>query len=158
MKIKKLLVALAVGTAAQVYAQQTGINILEKDYEISRKAKKGYLGGVEAKENGNFDMVYFLPSSRRKVKIEVYSFDKDANLLDTKKDEWDVEKVKKKWKWFNFKGDEYSTTAASLSTNLSGKMMFKKRLIKAKYNWLVGGYLKSIKMLDRQKLTAALMK
>ena len=145
MKIKALLVALAVGTAAQVYAQQTGINILEKDYEISRKAKKGYLGGVEDKENGNFDMVYFLPSSRRKVKIEVYSFDKDANLLDTKKDEWDVEKVKKKWKWFNFKGDEYSTTAASLSTNLSGKMMFKKRLIKAKYNWLVGGYLKSIK-------------
>ena len=69
MKIKKLLVALAVGTAAQVYAQQTGMNILEKDYEISRKAKKGYLGGVEAKENGNFDMVYFLPSSRRKVKI-----------------------------------------------------------------------------------------
>ena len=154
MKIKALLVALAVGTAAQVYAQQTGMNILEKDYEISRKAKKGYLGGVEAKENGNFDMVYFLPSSRRKVKIEVYSFDKDANLKNTLKDEWDVEKVKKKWKWFNFKGDEYSTTAASLSTNLSGKMMFKKRLIKAKYNWLVGGYLKSIKMLDRQKLTS----
>ena len=34
MKIKALLVALAVGTAAQVYAQQTGINIQEKAYEI----------------------------------------------------------------------------------------------------------------------------
>ncbi len=152
MKTKLLVAAIAVTTSMTMYAQQ-GMNILEKDYEISRKAKKGYLGGVEAKDNGNFEMVYFLPSSKRKVKIEAYTFDKDANLTNTMKDEWDVERVKKKWKFFNFKGDEYVTTAAAVSANLTGKMMFKKREIKAKYNWLVGDYVKRVKLLDRQKLT-----
>ena len=154
MKKKSLLFASFVLAGSFATAQQTTFNVLEKDYEISRKAKKGYLGGVEAKENGGFEMVYFLPSSRRKVKVEAYTFDKDANLTNTMKDEWDVEKVKKKWKFFNFKGDEYTTTAASVSTNLTGKMMFKKREIKAKYNWLAGDYVKRVKLLDRQKLTS----
>lgn len=154
MKKKIILLAIFATTSISIFSQQQGMNILEKDYEISRKAKKGYLGGVEAKENGNFEMVYFLPSSNRKVKIETYTFDKDANLTNTMKDEWDVERVKKKWKFFNFKGDEYTTTAASVSTNLTGKMMFKKREIKAKYNWLAGDYVKRIKLLDKQKLTS----
>lgn len=144
--------ALLFGVAT--FAQQSTFDILEKDYEISRKAKKGYLGGVEPSGNGGFEMVYFLPSSKRKVKIETYTFDKDANLVNTLKDEWEVEKVKKKWKFFNFKGDEYITTAASVSTNLTGKMIFKKREIKAKYNWLAGDYVKRIKLLDKQKLTS----
>lgn len=154
MKTKRSLMAFAVLCSLSFSAQQSGLNILEKDYEISRKAKKGYLGGVEATENGNIEMVYFLPSSRKKVKIETYTFDKDANLVNTLKDEWDVEKVKKKWKFFNFKGDEYTTTSASVTTNLTGKMMFKNREIKAKYNWLAGDYVKRIKLLDKQKLTS----
>ncbi len=153
MKKKIILLAIFATTSISIFSQQQGMNILEKDYEISRKAKKGYLGGVEAKENGNFEMVYFLPSSKRKVKIETYTFDKDANLTNTMKDEWDVERVKKKWKFFNFKGDEYTTIAAAVSANLMGKMMFKKREVKAKYNWLVGDYVKRVKLLDRQKLT-----
>lgn len=154
MKTKFIFSAAAVLYGMATYAQQSAFTVLEKDYEISRKAKKGYLGGVEAQPNGGFEMVYFLPSSRKKVKIETYTFDKDANLTNSLKDEWDVEKVKKKWKFFNFKGDEYTTTAASVSTNLTGKMMFKKREIKAKYNWLAGDYVKRIKLLDRQKLTS----
>jgi len=33
-------------------------------------------------------------------------------------------------------------------------MMFKKREIKAKYNWLAGDYVERIKLLDKQKLTS----
>ena len=154
MTTKTIFSTAAILFGVATFAQQSTFDILEKDYEISRKAKKGYLGGVEPSGNGGFEMVYFLPSSKRKVKIETYTFDKDANLVNTLKDEWDVEKVKKKWKFFNFKGDEYITTAASVSTNLTGKMMFKKREIKAKYNWLAGDYVKRIKLLDKQKLTS----
>lgn len=153
MKTKLIFSVAAMLYTLHAEAQST-FAVLEKDYEISRKAKKGYLGGVEAQPNGGFEMVYFLPSSRKKVKIETYTFDKDANLTNSLKDEWDVEKVKKRWKFFNFKGDEYTTTAASVSTNLTGKMMFKKREIKAKYNWLAGDYVKRVKLLDRQKLTS----
>ncbi len=154
MKNKLTLIAGLTLGMALVQAQQATFSVLEKDYEISRKAKKGYLGGVEPLADGGFEMVYFLPSGRKKVKIETYSFDRDANLTNTLKDEWDVDRVKKKWKFFNFKGDEYTTTAAAVSTNLTGRMMFKKREIKAKYNWFAGDYVKRIKLLDRQKLTS----
>lgn len=154
MKSKLLFCAALAISTALVNAQQTAFSVLEKDYEISRKAKKGYLGGVEHLADGGFEMVYFLPSGRKTVKIETYSFDKDANLINTLKDEWEVDRVKKRWKFFNFKGDEYTTTAAAVSTNLTGKMMFKKREIKAKYNWFAGDYVKRIKLLDRQKLTS----
>ena len=81
--------------------------MLEKDYEISRKAKKGYLGNVEEKENGNFDMIYILPSSKRKIKTEIYHYDKEANQLGVDKDEIEIEKARTRWSWFNYKGDYF---------------------------------------------------
>jgi hypothetical protein len=70
-----------------------GMNILEKDYEISRKAKKGYLGGVEKKENGNFDLIYFSPSTLfGKAVVETYTFDKECNLLNIVHKELETEK------------------------------------------------------------------
>ncbi|WP_027377276.1 hypothetical protein [Kaistella palustris] len=151
----KMVFGLCLLAGAAIHAQQPGLNILEKDYEISRKAKKGYLGGVEATTAGGFDMVYFLPSSRRKVKIETYSFDKDANLTNTKKDEWEIEKARKRYKGLTYKGDVLTKKAISVSSNLMGKMVYKNRLVTAKYNWLAGGYVKKVKMLDKQKLANA---
>ena len=66
MKLKKSLFAICIFSCTAITAQQAGFNVLEKDYDISRKAKKGYLGGIEGKDNGTFDMIYFLPSSKKK--------------------------------------------------------------------------------------------
>lgn len=151
MNYKNLLFAAFVTANVAMHAQ--GMNILEKDYEISRKAKKGYLGGVEAKADGNFDMIYFLPSSKRMVKIETYSFDKDANLTGSKKDEWEIEKARKRYKGLTYKGDLLINNAISVSSNLMGKLVYKNRKVTAKYNWLAGGYVRKVKMLDKQKLT-----
>jgi len=152
MKLKKTLIAIFAFTCLAITAQQTGFNILEKDYDISRKAKKGYLGGVETKENGAFDMIYFLPSSKRKVKIETYSFDKEANLTNTLKDEWEIEKARKRYKGLTYKGDLLINKAISVSSNMMGKLVYKNREVTAKYNWLAGGYVKKVKMLDKQRL------
>lgn len=70
MNLKKSLIALLTTSSMVINAQTAGFNILEKDYEITRKAKKGYLGGVEETTNGGFDLVYFLPSRKKMVKIE----------------------------------------------------------------------------------------
>ena len=155
MKLKKTFTAIFAFSCLAITAQQTKFNILEKDYEVSRKAKNGYLGGVEAKENGTFDMVYFLPSSKRKVKIETYTFDKDANLKNTVKDEWDIEKARKRYKGLTYKGDVLINNAISVSSNMMGRMVYKNRLVTAKYNWLAGDYIKKVKMLSKQKLTNA---
>ena len=155
MKLKTTFVAIFTFICLAISAQQTAFNILEKGYDISRKAKNGYLGGVENKENGNFDLIYFLPSSKRKVKIETYSFDKDANLTNTVKDEWEIERARKRYKGLTFKGELLINKAISVSSNMMGRMVYKNREVTAKYNWLAGDYVKKVKMLDKQKLTNA---
>ncbi|RZL50452.1 MAG: hypothetical protein EOP00_04370 [Pedobacter sp.] len=131
------------------------VPIIEKDFDISRKSKNGYLGGIDINsEKQTLDMVFVLRSStKRKVNREVYTFDKDLNLLNTVKDEQEIEKMKSKYKWFNFKGDSYISHSLNASANLTGKLVFRKKEITWKYLWLSGGYNKSVKQLDKVKPT-----
>ena len=124
------------------------INVLEKSHDISRKSKKGYLGDVEVNDNTkSFDMIYVLPSSDRKVKLETYTFDQELNLTNTVKEEWDVEKMRERFSWFNFKGDVYYTNTISASSTLGGKLVFRKKLITSRYRWWYGTYVKIVKLL-----------
>lgn len=131
-----------------IFAQEM---MLEKDYEISRKAKKGYLGNVEPLENGNFNMIFILPSSQKKIKSEIYKFDKDANLLGVDNEEIEVEKARKRWKWFNYKGDFFIANNISASANMTADLVFRKKQINARYNWWTGRYERKVKMLDKVK-------
>ena len=132
------------------------VPIIEKEFDISRKAKNGYLGGIDINsEKQTLDMVFVLRSTtKRMVKREVYTFDKDLNLLNTVKDEQAIEKMKTKYKWFNFKGDSYVSNSLSASANLTGKLVFRKKEITWKYRWLLGNYNKSVKQLDKVKPTS----
>jgi len=125
--------------------------MLEKDYEISRKAKKGYLGNVEEKDKGNFDMIYILPSSKRKIKTEIYHYDKDANQLGVDKDEIEIEKARTKWSWFNYKGDYFLANNISVSANFTGDFVLRKKRITATYNWWTGQYVRKVKLLEKVK-------
>ncbi|MDR3694609.1 hypothetical protein [Mucilaginibacter sp.] len=155
MEVKKILpgiVALAMLWASQAYAQ---LPVLEKSYDISRKAKNGFLGGIEVDTaKGTFDMIYVLRSSDRKIKREIYTFDKELNLVNTVKDEEEVEKMRHKYKWFNFKGDTRVTHSLTASANLTQKLVFRKKEITWKYLWLTGSYSKSVKQLEKVKPTS----
>ena len=143
-----LFIFLSLGNLTSVVAQKM---MLEKDYEISRKAKKGYLGNVEEKENGSFDMIYILPSSKRKIKTEIYHYDKEANQLGVDNDEIEIEKARTKWKWFNYKGDYFLANNISVSANFSGDFVLRKKRITASYNWWTGQYVRKVKLLDKVK-------
>ncbi len=131
------------------------VPIIEKDFDISRKSKNGYLGGIDVNnDKQTIDMVFVLKSStKRKVKKEVYTFDKNLNLLNTVKEEEEIEKMKKKYKWFNFKGDSYVSNSLNASANLTGKLVFRKKQITWKYLWLNGSYNKTVKQLEKVKPT-----
>jgi hypothetical protein len=130
------------------------LEVVEKVHEISRKAKKGYLGQVETHpDNMTFDMVYVLPSSARKVKIETYSFDKQLNLIGQKAEEEDIDLVRTRYKWFNFRGDEYTKNSLTASSTMGSKLIFRKKLITYRYSWWYGSYNKTIKTLDKVKPT-----
>ncbi len=150
MTLTRSLVTLLLASMAFTAVAQDDF-ILEKDYEISRKAKKGYLGNVEKKENGNFDMIYILPSGARKIKTEIYHFDKDCNQLGVERDEMEIERARLRWKWFTYKGDFYLTNTLSASANMMGKLVFRKKLVTATWSWWTGHYVRNVKMLDKVK-------
>ena len=116
------------------------VPILEKPYEVSRKAKNGYLGGIEMnKEKETIDMVYILPSlTARKIKYEIYTYDKDLNLLNTVKEEEFVDKAKLRWKWFNYKGENFVYNSLTASIDLTGGVVFRKKQTKGVYIWATG--------------------
>ena len=65
------------------------VPILEKSFDVSRKAKNGYLAHIETNaEKGTIDMIYVLSSTtRHKIKYEIYTYDKDLNLINTVQEE-----------------------------------------------------------------------
>lgn len=129
------------------------VAVLEKSYPISRKAKNGYLGGIETnKVKETVSMVYILPSlTKRKIKYEIYTYDKDLNLINTEKEEELVEKVRTRWSWFNFKGETFVTNSLSAGSDLLGKLVFRKKRTTGTWIWLTGTYYRYIKQLEKVK-------
>lgn len=147
----KLILILCLMFSTQAYAQ---LEVYENVHEISRKAMKGYLGGVETHpESMTFDMIYVLPSSARKVKLHTYTFDKDLKLINELKEEEDIEKVRTRYKWFNFRGDQFVKNLLTASITMGGKLVFRKKEVTYRYSWWYGKYNKSVKTLDKVKPT-----
>jgi hypothetical protein len=146
-----LMMVFSLSFSTKIYAQ---LEVYEQVHEISRKSMKGYLGGVETNlENMTFDMIYVLPSSARKVKLETYTFDEQLKLINTKKEEEDIDKVRTRYKWFNFRGDEFVKNLLTASITMGGKLVFRKKEVTYRYSWWYGRYNKSVKTLDKVKPT-----
>ena len=136
----------AIQTSAQV-------PILEKSYDVSRKAKNGYLAHIETNaEKGIIDMIYVLSSTtKHKIKYEIYTYDKDLNLINTVQEEEFVDKVKSRWSWFKFKGESFVTNSLTASSDLAGKLVFRKKQTTGSWVWLTGTYYRHIKQLEKVK-------
>ncbi len=149
-KLTFFILALLMIVCNETIAQ---VAILEKSYDISRKAKNGYLGGIETnKEKETIDMIYILPSlTKRKIKYEIYTYDKDLNLINTVKEEEFIEKARSRWSWFNFKGDTFVTNSLSAGSDMMGKLVFRKKQTKGTWIWLTGTYYRNIKQLEKVK-------
>jgi hypothetical protein len=149
--ILSLLISIGLLSSTDIYAQ---LEVHEQVHEISRKSMRGYLGGVETNEEKmTFDMIYVLPSSARKVKLETYTFDEQLKLINTKKEEEDIEKVRTRYKWFNFKGEEFTKNLLTASITMGGKLVFRRKEVTYRYSWWFGRYNKTVKTLDKVKPT-----
>ena len=139
--MKHLLTMLFAILIASQSIAQTAIDILEKDHGISRKSRKGYLGQVTASNAaGTFDLIFVLKPTAKKIPFEIYTFDKDLNLIKTTKDEEEREKLNRKWKWFKFKGEDYESKSVYVRANMKGQLVLREKSIKWKWSWFRGGY------------------
>lgn len=128
------------------------MEVFEKEHGISRKARKGYLGQIEVDQKSNlFDLIYVLKTPSSKIAVEHYFFDQDLNLVKTEKEEEEVERVRKKYKWFRYKGETYESKSLYVRRNLKGEMVFREKLIRYKWSWFRGGYAKKVSLGEKVK-------
>ncbi len=147
MKYITLAVALLISMSA--FCQ---MEVLEKDYDISRKARNGFLGQIEKHpETNTFDLIYVLKSTATKVKTEVYTYDQDLKLIKQQKEEEEIEKVRKKYKWFRYKGETYESQSVYVRANMTQQMVFRQKTIRYKWSWWRGGYAKRVILGDKVK-------
>ena len=144
-----LCLLVSVGLQAQVLE-------LEKTYKISRASKRGELSGLDYdKEARTYTLTYLTDmkkkSDRYIFKYEQYVFDSDFNFVKDAELEEDAEIMKKKFKWFRFKGEDYETIGNSVSQQIMGGIVLKRKKILHHYSWLLGGYTKKTELLEKVK-------
>ncbi len=125
---------------------------LEKTYEISGKAKRGYLGGVEFDETSQiYSLTYVTKSTNKIGRFETYKFDKDFNFIELVEEEVEYTKAKTKWVWFDFGGEELSGELLTVENNMVGQLVLKKGKFYRKWDWLNGGYYVDYDMTEKTK-------
>jgi hypothetical protein len=124
---------------------------LEKTYEITGKAKRGALANVEFTADKGYTLTYVTKSNERMAKFQIYHFDKDFNFINMEEDEQEFEKAKVKYKWFKYKGEEYSVEGVYVEPNLAGNLVLRRKQISYKYDWLFLGYYTTTKVLEKVK-------
>lgn len=124
----------------------------ENTYEITGKANRGYLGNINIDEPNNLiEMTYVTKANDKKAKFETYQFDLGFNFKNLLTDEIEFDKAKNKYKWFKYRGEDYSVNAISVEANLMGTLVLKRKLITYHWNWFWGGYDVKIKLLEKVK-------
>ncbi len=150
MKLR-LTLLLSIFFVATLFAQE--LPVLEKAHDVSRKARKGYLGQVVPNAaKGTFDMIYVIKGGgKNNLRTEMYTFDKELKLVDTKKEDHELNAAKKKYKWMTYRGDELSYVMTSGYANFKGELVFRKRKITQHFDWWWGEYHNIVKLLDKEK-------
>lgn len=150
-KIALMICALLIATSYHANAQKLA---LEKTYEITGKAKRGYLDDVQYDPNTKQTMLSFvtrssnnITGSKTKVLYQNYFFDKDYNFIKMEENE-DVYRNKK---FKQEKGETYTVEGVYVENNFTGTFVLRKKLITYKWDWFFGGYRRKVKLLEKVK-------
>ncbi len=149
MKLYSLLFLALLLFGWQAKAQKLSI---EKTYEITGKANRGYLGNINIEEPKNLlELTFVTKANDKQVKFETYQFDLEFNYKNLITDQIDFEKARQKYKWFKYRGENYVVEAVSVENNLTGTLVLKRKQINYNWSWFWGGYDKDVKLLEKLK-------
>lgn len=120
---------------------------VDKTYEITGKSRRGYLGKVNYDEaTGHTELIFVTKSTDKLMKLEHYIFDKDYNYVRMDTEEIEFEKAATKYKWFKYRGEDYSETGISVEKNMVGTLVLKQKTTYYKWSWWWGGYNVTVKL------------
>ena len=124
----------------------------EKTYEISGKAKRGYLAKVDYDPKTQECTLYFVTKANdRRIKFEVYRFDKEYNFIDKKDEEQELEKVT--YKWFRVKKENYEKEGVTVDNGgiFNAALTLKRKQTTYNWSWVWGSYSVRTKILEKVK-------
>jgi hypothetical protein len=150
MKKLMLSVAIALGFGlmqTNVVAQTVQV---EKTYPLSGKARRGTLAHVEF-VNDQYVLTYVTSENKKKMKFQVYTFDKDFNFISQNDDELEFDQAKTKYKWFKFGKEEYVVEGLSVEMNFTGTLVLKKKRVTETFDPVFWGYRKKTEILEKVK-------
>lgn len=121
--------------------------ILEKTYEVDKKAKRGYLDIVTTNPTDKTTTLSFITNNGNngKIKYQNYIFDKDYNFIKAEEGAEQLYKNKR------YKGENYSVEGITVEQGMLGKMVLRKKLVEYNWSWFNGQYNKKVTLLDKIK-------
>ena len=123
---------------------------VEKTYALSGKARRGTLAKVEY-INTNYILYYVTKTNSKKMKFEVYTFDKEFNFISKNDEELDFEQARTKYKWFSFKKEEYSVEGLTVEPTMLGTLQLKRKRVTYSFDPIFFGYRKKTELLEKVK-------
>ncbi|HYG51925.1 MAG TPA: hypothetical protein VD905_13530 [Flavobacteriales bacterium] len=150
MKKLMLSVVMTLGFGLMQTTAYTQTVQVEKTHPLSGKARRGTLAHVEF-TNGNYILTYVTSETKKKMKFQVYTFDKDFNFISQADDELEFEQAKTKYKWFKFQKEEYVVEGLSVEPNMMGTLVLKKKRVTHSFDPVFWGYRKKTEILEKVK-------
>lgn len=134
MKRTPLLLAFLAATLA-LHAQTIDI---EKTFDVSREAMKGFIHMVQNDEgNQQLSFIYRVRAKKNQAKFITYTFDYNFNLVNENEEIIDFTKeLPAKYKPRRYKGEEYSVEGLYVEPNMMGTLVLKRKVTTFKWNWL----------------------
>lgn len=111
---------------------------VEKTYEVSKEAMKGFIQSVENDESKQqLTFIYRVRAKKNQAKFITYTFDYNFNLVNQSEEIIDFEKeIPGKYKPKKYKGEEYSVEGLYVEPNMFGNLVLKRKVTSFKWNWL----------------------
>ncbi len=158
--MKKNTLILSLFLFAGLYCSGQKLSV-ENTYTFESLNKNSYLGNVEYNQDDKTTRLYYVAKDMTKTVFTTYIFDEQLNFVEEQRDEYSIidatkdaiNSVRAKYQWFNYQGEEYTREAVWVLPSWKGEIVARKVLYTYKYNWALGDYYRTIKVMDKQTIS-----
>lgn len=115
---------------------------IEKTFDVSKEAQKGYIYMIENDESiQKLRVVYRVKAKRDQVKLLGYTFDYNFNMVDQEEATFKAdEKLPEKYRPKKYRGENYEVEGLYVEPNMMGTLVLKRKVTKYNWNWFSAKY------------------
>jgi hypothetical protein len=126
---------------------------IEKTYDVSKEATKGFIQMVENDEaKQQLTFVYRVRAKKNQAKFISYVFDYNFNMINQSEEVVDMEKeLPAKYRPKKYKGEAYEVEGLFVEPNMMGTLVLKRKVARFAWNWFTNSYKTTISVEGKLK-------